>query len=101
MRETWPEPCQSMDDMTGWGEVTCETRERFFSQYGALLKPYSSLTDPDGQYGEPTIYTEWGSKRRDTPWLRDYRYPRDERCAHFMPKAQIGWPLIEHVTADV
>lgn len=84
---SWPEPCQSMTDMAGWDEVTCQDREQFFDRYGEHLKPYSSLTDPDGQYGKPTIYTEWGSKTRDTPWLRDYRYPERKSCAHFMPNA--------------
>lgn len=90
--EPWPEACQSMDDLSGWGEVNCAQRETFFRQYGDRLKPYSALTDPDGQYGTPVVYTEWGAKEGEKPWLRDYRWI-DGPCRHYMPAANIAWPV--------
>lgn len=87
-----------MSNMAGWREVSCETRDRFMWGVGderghaERLCVFSSLTDPDGTYGPPVIYTEWGVKDGEKPWLRDYRYPSDgDRCAHFMPEANIAW----------
>jgi hypothetical protein len=91
--EAWPEAGASMVNLTGWGEVDCATRDRFFAEWGDRLSPFSSLTDQDGQYGTPVIYTEWGVQDGEKPWLRDYRYP-ERGCVHYMPKANISGAII-------
>jgi hypothetical protein len=87
----WPEACQSMNDMSGWGSVDCDTRDRFFADHRDRLAVFSTLTDPDGHYGRGVIYTEWGVKDGEKPWLRDYRWT-GEPCTHYMPAANIAWP---------
>lgn len=89
--EDWPEACQPMTDMTGWAEVDCRTRDAFWhSGHKDRLAPFSSLTDPEGQYGPGVVYTEWGVKDGEKPWLRDYRWT-GEPCRHYMPSANIAW----------
>lgn len=80
-----------MTDMTGWSEVNCDQRETFFRNFGGRLRPFSSLTDPEGHYGTAVVYTEWGVKDGEKPWLRDYRWI-DGECKHYMPTANIAWP---------
>lgn len=92
--EAWPEACQSMTDMTGWGQVTCTVRDSFWRDHQGRISVFSSLTDPDGQYGRGVIYTEWGVKGGEKPWLRDYRWT-DGPCVHWMPKANIAWPITD------
>lgn len=85
-----------------WRQVTCAEREELVNRPGGRydgLAPFSSLTDPDGQYGEPCIFTEWGEAGTDIPVLRDYRWPRREMetpdattCEHF---AFAALPLLE------
>lgn len=91
MSRAWPEPCQSMNDMAGWESVDCVTRDRFLADHRDRLAPYSSLTDPDGQFGSGVVYTEWGVTCGERPWLRDYRWTTSGNCAHYMPAANIAW----------
>lgn len=91
---TWPEACQGMRDMAGWGEVTCKVRDEFMRGWSDRLAVFSSLTDPDGHYGPGVIFTEWGVKGGEKPWLRDYRWTGRD-CVHFIPKDNIAWPMKE------
>jgi len=46
------------------------------------LHVYSSCTDPEGQYGAPGVWTEWGTKDGRTPvaaGLVHYREDRDRK----------------------
>lgn len=67
-----------MYNLDGWREVPCAERDQ---AYDLTLRPLSSLTDPDGIYGPPVIYTEWGLGEH--PVLRDYRTPGG-RCRHYL-----------------
>jgi hypothetical protein len=80
-----------MTDKSGWGQVDCATRDRFWLESQDRLVVFSSLTDPDGQYGPGVVYTEWGAKDGEKPWLRDYYYT-GAPCTHYMPVANIAWP---------
>ena len=53
-------------------KITCEERDKLMAE--SKWTPCSSLTDPDGMYGTPTIYTEWESE--DGRKLQDRRWPR-------------------------
>lgn len=70
---------QHMYDLTGWVKVECAASD----DIRAVARVNSSLTDLDGQYGEPVVYTEWALSN-GIPILRDYRYPKSDRtCEHF------------------
>ena len=80
----------SMWERQGWSRISCEERNEHYAlaERTGGLSPVSSLTDPDGNYGSPVIFTEWGRKDSDEPLLRDYRYPvvgaPDSRpCVHY------------------
>ena len=45
----------NMLDLSGWRRITCAESDELRQN----KTPVSSLTDLSGQYGEPTIYTEW------------------------------------------
>lgn len=75
----------NMHDLTGWRKVSCTERESIFLS-GDGFTVSSSLTDLDGEYGEPVVYTEWALG--GLPRLRDYRYPDDGNdCAHYATEA--------------
>ena len=72
-----PEPSSTS---AAWVKITCEEREALVCRNGERydgFKVTSALTDTDGQYGEPTIFTEWYDSFLDheESVLRDYRYP--------------------------
>lgn len=52
------------EPLGGWVEIDREEYMRLIEEAGGYwsLTVFSSLTDPEGQYGEPTIYTAWGHK---------------------------------------
>ena len=83
---------QDMDDLTGWQQVPCRVADLI--RYGNAdrkwpLKPFSSLTDPEGEFGRPIVYTEWGVEfpEGDAALLREYRWPKGERaCEHYVPE---------------
>lgn len=63
-----------------WVQITCEDREALVSRNGGRydgFKVAAGRTDMDGQFGEPTIFTEWYDSLTgsDESVLRDYRYP--------------------------
>lgn len=70
----------SMYDFAGWREINCREADLIRRQ-GAGLSVGSSLTDPDGQYGRPVVFTEWWWG--DEPVLRDRRTP-GQGCRHFI-----------------
>ena len=82
---------RSMFDLSGWREVDCVERDGIVYPFGKsdeTLRCFSSLTDPDGNYGEPLIYTEWGRNDPDRAVLRDYRWPGSGRtCKHWVPES--------------
>lgn len=83
-----PEPCADMRDMRGWVKVTCEESDR--CREDRDLKVFSSLTDMEGTYGEPVIYTEWGDRETDRPVVRDYRWLKSDRdCEHYLAADQL------------
>jgi hypothetical protein len=58
------------------GEWEVISREEYDRQFAAHdLNPFSTLTDPDGAYGTPQVYTAWGLRGADAPLIdiRDYR----------------------------
>ena len=73
---------RNMWDLDGWAEVSCHERD---GMHDDMLRPLSSLTDPEGQFGTPIIFTEWGFND-DHPVIRDYRVP-GERCTHYVNEA--------------
>lgn len=78
-----PDFDQGMHDKTGYVEISCQEYEDALTPD---LRVSSSLTDPDGVYGSPLVYTEWYDPVTDRPVLRSYlRGPRDgERtCDHW------------------
>jgi hypothetical protein len=74
-----------------WRKISCVEREDLIDEKGRSFNGFhdesgigvlSSLTDPDGTYGSPRVFTEWGYDY-DQPVLRDERYPGTDRpCEH-------------------
>ena len=85
---------ENMYDLTGWHKVGCRDSDDLRTQ---SLSVASSLTDPDGHYGPPVVFTE-RALAGGTPTLRDYRYPHSDRpCEHYesdllVPLPQDGEP---------
>lgn len=76
---------QSYYDLEGWAQVPCNVSEMLVHQETVPLGPYSTITDPDGHYGRPLVYTEWGVKDAEQPVLRNYRWPDSDRdCEHWI-----------------
>jgi len=73
----------SMGNLTGWRQVSCREADLIRRQ-GSGLKPASTLTDHEGQFGKPIVFTEWWWD--DEPVLREYRYPTDDGtpCGHWI-----------------
>lgn len=83
-----PEPCADMTDMRGWVKATCEESDAL--KESRQVKALSSLTDPEGYYGEAVIYTEWGDRRTDLPVSRDYLWLKSDRpCEHYIATDQL------------
>jgi len=77
-------------ETTTWRRVTCQERDVAFAAWNGAWGVGSSLTDFDGQYGDPQMFTEWWDKATERPVLRDRRYPGrpgqpDPRpCEHYL-----------------
>jgi len=76
------------DESMGFVQVGCMIADLLRSD--ERVKPQSSLTDFDGDFGEPIIFTEWGIERNDGSTLvvlREARWPRDpdRDCEHWVP----------------
>lgn len=77
----------SMWDLREWRPITCAERDDIARGPSATAScVLSSLTDLDGRFGEPLVYTEWGDAD-ERPVLRDYRWPKDDErdCEHYVP----------------
>jgi hypothetical protein len=72
-----------MEDMNSWRPTSCFEADVIRRQ-GSGLSVASSLTDQDGEYGQPTIFTEWWWNDR-IPVLRDYRYPGQHGAPDYRP----------------
>lgn len=55
-----------------WVKITCEESELL----RAGLHVHSARTDPEGVYGPPEVFTEWGTDAG--PVLRDHRFPQPD-----------------------
>lgn len=73
----------NMWDRRGWTRITCQESDEHLSIMGSNARVFSSLTDPDGAFGSPVVFTEWGRDDSDEPILRNYRYPVDGSCEHY------------------
>lgn len=76
----------NMHILAGWTEVDCKEADGI--RGAQPVTPGSSLTDMDGEFGEPVIYTEWWDEQ-EHPVLRDYLWHphREDRwCTHFVPQ---------------
>jgi hypothetical protein len=64
-----------------WIAANC--KESDAAHAGQEVNVWSSLIDMSGEYGEPRIFTEWGSKDGRTPVVADLRYIDSEKpCEH-------------------
>jgi hypothetical protein len=78
---------RGMWNLADWHQIPCVDRDLMLHS-DHTLKPFSSLTDLEGEYGEALIYTEWGTTDPDNAVLRDYRWPQTNRdCEHWVPDA--------------
>ena len=73
-----------------WITATCKERDEVF--YANELSVWSGLTDLDGEYGIPSMFTEWGSYDGTTPIVADLRYTEEgttRPCEHriYVPAA--------------
>lgn len=69
--------------MSGWVEVSCEVADATLDKHPGCHVA-SSLTDLDGSYGSPVIFTEWWVG--EEPLVRYYRRT-GQPCQHFVPAA--------------
>ena len=61
-----------------WAEAGCADADR--AQSGDLMV-WSSLTDIEGRFGSPCVYTCWGSRDGTTPIVAGLREPNGS-CRH-------------------
>lgn len=73
-----------------WRQITCDERDDLYGRENGAWSVGSGLTDLDGEFGDPHMFTEWWDG--DQPVLRDYRWPQpsgekpDTRpCEHYVP----------------
>jgi hypothetical protein len=67
-----------------WVDTTCQEAEGIMTAHEDKVI-YGSLADPDGDYGHPSIATEWGKPDRRTPLLASFHKtnPDESReCQH-------------------
>jgi hypothetical protein len=75
-----------------WRRITCDERESLWRERGDRLRISATLTDIDGRYGDPQIFTQWEGAD-DVQVLQDRRFPQPsgERpdlrpCEHYVPE---------------
>lgn len=56
-----------------WRKIDCKERDEAKERYD--LVPISSCTDLGGEFGDPSMFTEWGDRSTEEPVLRDHRWP--------------------------
>lgn len=57
-----------------WEQISCAERDALYAR--SVLSVGASLTDLDGQYGEPHILTEWHDRATGVLILKDQRWPQ-------------------------
>jgi hypothetical protein len=83
-----------MWNLSDWSRVPCAVADLI--RFPDVVRPWSSLTDPEGTFGAPVIYTEWGVQVPadaegqgdvNEVVLRDYRWPAfmHRQCEHYVP----------------
>lgn len=82
-----------MWDLDGWTPIPCAQREEIVHNHThGKLTVFSGLTDPEGEYGSPLVYTEWGIADEERPVLRDYLTYDDNRkpkkCTHYLKETK-------------
>ena len=81
-----------------WRSATCQEYEDAYQSHPEGMRVYSSLTDPDGDFGRPQVFTEWGTKDGRTPVCAGVvLYDQDEEdrpevvgCAHMIYEVNRG-----------
>lgn len=66
-----------------WVKATCVERDYVFIENE--LTVWSGLTDLDGEYGDPCMFTEWGSPDSTRPIVADLRWTAEDDkrpCEH-------------------
>lgn len=78
---------RGMYDMNGWHQISCADSDICMDRHRHMPtdKFYvaSSLTDPDGEFGNVAMFTEWWFD--GLPLIRNYRgiSDKERNCAHF------------------
>lgn len=69
----WTDP--DGNSLGEWEEIPREEYWEIFKRERDDLTVFSTLTDPEGNYGIRQIYTAWGYKEEDVPLIdiRDYK----------------------------
>ena len=73
----------SMWNFDGWEQITCAESDTILNGITSP-KVWSSLTDPDGNFGVRVIFTEWGDDT--SPLMRSYVYQGTDPyrpCEHY------------------
>lgn len=76
-----------------WQKIACEQREALVDKFGRSYNGFSDesgirviagRSDLGGEFGEPSVFSEWGYVATGQPVLRDYRWPESDRpCEHY------------------
>jgi hypothetical protein len=65
------------EPLGGWVQIDRDEWRAILTEAGGVraLQVFSTLTDPDGDYGSPQIYTAWGRREDRHPLvdIRDYK----------------------------
>ena len=72
--------------------ITASCVESDAARASADVTVWSGLTDLDGEYGDPSMFTEWGSPDGTLPIVADLRYTAEDDtrpCEHriYVPAA--------------
>lgn len=69
-----------------WREATCAESDAVHADQDLMV--WSYLTDTEGEFGDPIIFTQWGSRDETRPAVANVRFPGSQkRCVHriFVP----------------
>ena len=59
--------------MCKWKKIHKYTYWQIFDQFRDEFVVFATLTDTDGQYGRPTMMTQWGFPNSDYPLIKSYQ----------------------------
>lgn len=75
--------------ISGQPFVQVDCRIADIIRFDERVRVVSSLTDLDGMFGRPEVFSEWAFHREghaDLVALREHRWPEDDRpCEHWVP----------------